>query len=117
MLCCCAVVWCAGLVVLALGSALVARHRAASAADLGALAGAQAMLAGTPQICGSAQEVITAHGARLTACVLEPDERGSPSVRVVAEVPFSFGRLHFPAARAQARAGPGVMSKDDSAGS
>ncbi|PPK65785.1 flp pilus-assembly TadE/G-like family protein [Actinokineospora auranticolor] len=58
-------------VVLALGSAVVARHRAESAADLGALAAAAHAAAGPEVACGRAERVARRMGARLVACGLD----------------------------------------------
>ena len=81
-----------------LASAQLARGRAQSAADLGALAGAASMLAGRPgDPCTAATEVVRRNGGRLASCV---DEGGGVlTVRVV--VASRTG-----SATASARAGP-----------
>ena len=81
-----------------LGAATVARHRAEAAADLGALAGAAAVLTGSP--CDRAGELVRQNAADLVSCTQEGlDVR----VRVRVEVPFAgLGA----AAEGQARAGP-----------
>jgi secretion/DNA translocation related TadE-like protein len=79
-----------------LGAVAVARHRAASAADLAALAAAGHVLDGTA--CEAAREVARAAGAELTDCRPE-----GTTVLVVAAV--RVGALGT--ARARARAGPG----------
>ncbi|MEJ5867503.1 Rv3654c family TadE-like protein [Pseudokineococcus sp. 5B2Z-1] len=88
----------------ALGQAVVARHRAAAAADLAALAGADVSLgravpAGGP--CDAAARVAARGGARLVGCTTG----GLEVVVVVAvDVPGALGGLG--PARASARAGP-----------
>ncbi|MDQ1626309.1 MAG: hypothetical protein QOI54_53 [Actinomycetota bacterium] len=102
VLCCCLLVWSAGLAGLTRGAAVVARHRAESAADLAALAGARVQLAATGPPCARVAEVAARNGARLVACAA----RGDGSLSVVLEVPGpSWGRLRLPPARARARAG------------
>lgn len=105
-----ATVWslCAGtvllltaLAVLAWSGALVVRQRAEAAADLAALAGAQALLSGSPP-CGRAGRVAVAGGARLVACDVAA---GSVTVVVEVRVPGVLRRLDVPPARARARAG------------
>ncbi|MFD9353814.1 Rv3654c family TadE-like protein [Streptomyces sp. NPDC060031] len=56
--------------VLLLGQAVVARHRAAAAADLAALAAAASWTHGPQAACATAARVAGAQGARVTACVL-----------------------------------------------
>lgn len=58
--------------VATLGSAVVARHRAQSAADLAALAAADAVLGrSTGDPCAAAASVAGAAGARLVTCVVD----------------------------------------------
>ncbi|MFI5829714.1 Rv3654c family TadE-like protein [Streptomyces sp. NPDC051578] len=82
--------------VLLLGQVVVARHRAAAAADLASLAAATAWTHGPEAACGTAARVARAQGAALTQCRL----RGE-----VADV-----TAHFPAGpftpSSTARAGP-----------
>ncbi|MGI9163427.1 MAG: Rv3654c family TadE-like protein [Mycobacterium sp.] len=82
-----------------LGSAVIARHRAQSAADLAALAAAAGMPTGTAAACGQAAALARAMAARVLACTAEQLD-----VTVVVSVPVGavFGRH----ARASARAGP-----------
>nr|WP_250288520.1 Rv3654c family TadE-like protein [Streptomyces atroolivaceus] len=54
--------------VLALGQAVSARHRAGGAADLAALAAADRALRGTEVACGAAGEVAVAQGAEIVRC-------------------------------------------------
>ena len=64
-------------VVLALGHAVVARHRAAGGADLAALAAADHWAEGTTAACARAERVAGAQGTRLVRCAVvgdyEPD--------------------------------------------
>ncbi|GAA2035106.1 hypothetical protein GCM10009756_29630 [Pseudokineococcus marinus] len=88
----------------ALGQAVVARHRAAAAADLAALAGAdvtlgRAVSAGGP--CDAAAHVAVRGGARLVDCTAGELE---VVVVVAVDVPGALGGLG--PARASARAGP-----------
>ena len=81
-----------------LASAQLARGRAQTAADLGALAGAAGMLAGrSGDPCAAVGEVVRRNGARLAACTDEG--AGVVTVRVV--VARAGG-----SATASARAGP-----------
>ncbi|MER5727394.1 Rv3654c family TadE-like protein [Streptomyces sp. NPDC002138] len=56
--------------VLLLGQAVVARHRAAAAADLAALAAAASWTHGPVAACASALRVARAQGALMTACAV-----------------------------------------------
>ena len=89
-------------VAVALAAVAVARHRAASAADLAALAAADRSLRGEAEACGAAERAVTRVSAVLRECRLEGDV-----ALVVAGVrpPGLLGR--FGEARAAARAGPG----------
>lgn len=84
-------------VVLALGQAVVIRHRAAGGADLAALAAADHWAEGTAGACARAERVAEASGARLVRCVVVGD---------VSDVTAASGRGPF-TAEARARAGPG----------
>ncbi|MFJ6232836.1 Rv3654c family TadE-like protein [Streptomyces griseus] len=89
-------------VVLALGQAVAARHRAGGAADLAALAAADRALEGTVAACGTARRVALAQGAVLVRCVV----RGE-----IADVTARSGfGPYLPAVRA--RAGPPVGPGD-----
>ncbi len=83
-------------VVLALGQAVVARHRAAAGADLAALAAADHWARGDAAACERADRIARAQGTRLVRCVL---------VGQVSDVTASSGRGPF-AAEVRARAGP-----------
>lgn len=82
-----------------LGSAVIARHRAQSAADLAALAAAARMPSGPATACGQAVALARAMAATVLGCTAERLD-----VTVVVAVPVGgvFGRD----ARAAARAGP-----------
>jgi secretion/DNA translocation related TadE-like protein len=96
-----AVVLSAATATLGLAGALVARQRAEAAADLAALAGAQALLRGG-DACGTAGRVAVAGRARVVAC-----QPLGTALDLVVEValPGVLGRLDMPPARARARAG------------
>ncbi|HTE73239.1 MAG TPA: Rv3654c family TadE-like protein [Actinomycetes bacterium] len=96
-----AVVLSAATCALGLAGALVARQRAEAAADLAALAGAQALVRGG-DACGSAGRVTSAGRARMVVC-----RPAGSTVLLVVEValPGILGRLDVPPARARARAG------------
>ncbi|MFD5543017.1 Rv3654c family TadE-like protein [Streptomyces sp. NPDC127079] len=83
-------------VVLGLGQAVVARHRAAGGADMAALAAADHWAEGTVAACARADRVAGAQGSRLTRCVLTGD---------VSDVTAASGAGPF-AAEVRARAGP-----------
>ncbi len=89
--------------VAATGSAIVARHRAQAAADLGALAAADVLVgraAGAP--CAAAALVVRAQGATLTEC-----ELSGTDVLVRASVEPRGPVAALGVAVAAARAGPG----------
>jgi len=83
-------------VVLALGQAVVVRHRAAGGADLAALAAADHWADGTAAACARAGRVARAQDTRLVRCVI---------VGEVSDVTAASGRGPF-AAQVRARAGP-----------
>lgn len=83
-------------VVLALGQAVVTRHRAARGADLAALAAADHWAEGGTEACARAARVARAQGTRLVRCAL---------VGEVSDVTAAAGRGPF-AAEVRARAGP-----------
>jgi secretion/DNA translocation related TadE-like protein len=93
-----------GLVTLAAlvqGSAVIARHRAATAADLAALAAAARVPEGAGAACAAATEIAARNGGSLTRCVLSGDD-----VEIDVSRPLVLGRLGSWAALASARAGP-----------
>jgi secretion/DNA translocation related TadE-like protein len=83
-------------VVLALGQAVVARHRAAGGADLAALAAADHWAEGGSAACARADRLARAQGVRLVRCVV---------VGEISDVSAASGRGPF-AAEVRARAGP-----------
>lgn len=88
-------------VVLALGHAVVTRHRAAGGADLAALAAADHWAEGGTAACARAERVADAQGVRLVRCVL---------VGEVSDVTAASGRGPF-AAEVRARAGPAEQTQ------
>lgn len=90
---------------LVLAAAVVARHRAATAADLAALAGAEELLAGPAAACARAAEIARLHSADLEACEL----RGTSlavEVSLTEAPPGWAGAQLLAPARGRARAGP-----------
>ncbi|MFI1713894.1 Rv3654c family TadE-like protein [Streptomyces litmocidini] len=69
-------------VVLALGQAVAARHRAGGAADLAALAAADRALWGEAEACAAASRVAVAQGAELARCAVR-DGVADVTARVV----------------------------------
>ncbi len=69
-------------VVLALGQAVSARHRAGGAADLAALAAADRALWGEAEACAAASRVAVAQGAELARCAVR-DGVADVTARVV----------------------------------
>lgn len=100
-----ALVLAAGLVATVLSAAVLARHRAEAAADLGALAAADAALQGRAAACARAGRVAAAGKAVLVRCVVS-----NATAEVVVEVPGRgvLGRLA--PASARSRAGPAGLS-------
>ena len=91
-----------GAATVLVGAAVVARHRAGTAADMAALAGAGRAVVGAPEACAAAAAVARADGAVLDSCQLAA--AGVVAVRVRVDVRLGpFGS--FPAG-ARARAGP-----------
>jgi secretion/DNA translocation related TadE-like protein len=83
-------------IVLAMGHAVVTRHRAAGGADLAALAAADHWAQGAAVACARADEVARAQGTRLVRCAIVGD---------TSDVTAASGRGPF-AAEVRARAGP-----------
>ncbi|WP_193107170.1 Rv3654c family TadE-like protein [Brachybacterium sp. FME24] len=81
-----------------LGTGAVAHSRAATAADLAALAGADSLAAAGGEPCSIAAEAASRNGARLLQCELREWD-------VLVEVQVEASPL--PPATAHARAGPG----------
>ncbi|MEU0008110.1 Rv3654c family TadE-like protein [Streptomyces sp. NPDC006314] len=82
--------------VLALGQAVVARHRAAGGADLAALATADHWAEGGAEACVRAERLAVDQGVRLVRCAI---------VGETSDVTVASGRGPF-AAEVRARAGP-----------
>jgi secretion/DNA translocation related TadE-like protein len=90
------------LAVAGVGEAVVARHRAAGAADLAALAGADRSSGRAPGLpCPAAAETARRNGASLVSCVVASD--GSVTVRASCRLPRPWRRMGV--ASAVARAG------------
>ncbi|MEU1047038.1 Rv3654c family TadE-like protein [Streptomyces sp. NPDC005897] len=87
-------------VVLALGQAVMARHRAAGGADLAALAAADHWAQGGTAACERASSVARAQRVRLVRCVITGQ---------VSDVTASSGRGPF-TAEVRARAGPAPLT-------
>jgi secretion/DNA translocation related TadE-like protein len=102
------------LAALGVTAAVTASHRARSAADLGALAGAVSVQGGlgTAAACDRAGMVVARNAAQLVSC--EVDEEGAVLVTVAAPVTGPVRFIHSlgrpgagaPMAKAQSRAGP-----------
>nr|WP_050766597.1 Rv3654c family TadE-like protein [Janibacter sp. HTCC2649] len=88
---------------LQLGAAASAAHRARTAADLAALAGAGALQSGQADACVRAAVVARRNGAQVVECALGVNE--SVSVRVSTQVATSWPGVPDRAV-ASARAGP-----------
>lgn len=86
------------VVVVQLGAAAIARHRAASAADLAALAGALVVLRGPDAACARVSEFVSDAGGRLESCRVD-------TMDVFVTVSVGAGLLGS-RATARARAGP-----------
>jgi secretion/DNA translocation related TadE-like protein len=103
------VTWLAGVAALLVGQALTARHQAAAAADLAALAAADHVLDGPAEACRHAESVAAANGAALGRCTIE-GEAADVSVILLLR---AFGPLRglLPVS-ARARAGPADGTSD-----
>jgi secretion/DNA translocation related TadE-like protein len=84
------------------GTAVIARHRAQSAADLSALAAAGRLGAGQDTACGWAVSVAERMNARVTGCRVE-----ALDIVITVDVDAALGRWGLGSAHATARAGPG----------
>jgi secretion/DNA translocation related TadE-like protein len=93
---------------MALGSTLIARHRAASAADLAALAAADRVLEGSVSACAAAAVIVAEHAAELVECRLAGD---IVEVTVAVALPVTLQGLG--PATARARAGPADSVTED----
>ncbi|MQA09158.1 MAG: hypothetical protein GEU98_11550 [Pseudonocardiaceae bacterium] len=98
-----------GVLVMWLGTAVVTRHRATGAADLGALAAAGYAASGERYACGRARWVVERMRTRLVSCRLDGwDAR----VKVTSEPPSALAG--FGSANARARAGPAAADQPSS---
>lgn len=86
---------------LALGSAVLARHRAQAGADLAALAAAERVGSGHDAACAWAQSVAARMHGAVTECAVD-----GLDVVVRVNVAASLGRWGLGRATAAARAGP-----------
>jgi secretion/DNA translocation related TadE-like protein len=89
------------VLIVYLGAATAARHRAQSGADLAALAAAGRALLAEPDPCGAAREIGSVNAVRVTDCTVDGSE-----VSVRTSVSISLGPFGSREARARARAGP-----------
>lgn len=89
----------------AVGGAVVTRHRAAGAADLAALAAADAVATAASEPCSRAALVAERHGGVLTSCVID-----GMVVDVVVELPAGGLVDVGLSASVRARAGPATVS-------
>ncbi len=96
-----ALVVASGVAEAGVGAAVVARHRAAAAADLGALAAASSVVRGSSAACVLAQQVVRANSARLAGCAVA----GSDAL-VSATVQPAGWAATWGTARVTSRAGP-----------
>ncbi|WP_197042511.1 Rv3654c family TadE-like protein [Microbispora rosea] len=94
-------VWAMAMVVVQVGVARVARHRAQSAADLGALGAARVALAVPDEACRRAGAITVANGASLRSCSLS-----GGVAEVAVTVRFVVPLLGPATATASASAGP-----------
>jgi secretion/DNA translocation related TadE-like protein len=85
-------------------SAVVASHRAQSAADLAALGAAAALVRGEPALtaCAIAGAVASRNGAGLVTCQSDPDL----SVTIEVQVPATMSHVGLASARSRAGQAP-----------
>ncbi|MGZ8178291.1 Rv3654c family TadE-like protein [Williamsia sp. SKLECPSW1] len=95
------------VVVVHLGAATAARHRAQSGADLAALAAAGRALLAEQNPCGAAESVGAANAVDVTACSVD-----GADVTVAVAVRVTLGPFGSRVARAEARAGPAEVTGD-----
>lgn len=89
------------IAVVHVGSAVSARHRAQSAADLSALAAASALDRGITDACATAQDLVDRMSGSVTSCMVEGWD-----VIVEVSITVPLGRFGVRDAVAAARAGP-----------
>lgn len=97
--------------LLDVGSAVVARHRAQAAADLAALAAAGDPVEGERVACAAAERVVGGMDGRLAACALD-----GWNALVEVRVERSWSLLTRSTATARAHAGPGPRPPPRTAG-
>ncbi len=85
-----------------IGAAVVARHQAQAAADLGALAAAVHALEGPEAACARAARIVSANDARMVSC----EVAGLEAVVTAEADPVGLAGVMAGSARASARAGP-----------
>lgn len=84
-----------------LGAAVLARHRAQSAADLAAVAAASTVAAGADAACAQAMRIAAEMRAVVNACAVD-----GLDIVLTAEAAVTLGRWGVRPATAHARAGP-----------
>jgi secretion/DNA translocation related TadE-like protein len=89
------------IAIVHVGSAVSARHRAQSAADLSALAAAGALNRGVEDACVAAEGVVAGMGGAVTECIVEDWD-----VVVEVSITLQLGMFGVREAVAAARAGP-----------
>lgn len=96
---------------LQLAAVVTAAHRARSAADLGALAGAEAVQSGAGEAaaCAAAARIAEANGAVQEGCVAAVD--GSVLVTTEVSLPPGLATVAGGTAGGIARAGPGPLEE------
>jgi secretion/DNA translocation related TadE-like protein len=94
-----------GLTSVYAAGAVLARHRAQAAADLGALAAASRAIEGPAAACAAAAATVVANGATITDCRLDGLDATVTTTAVVAGAPPGVAP-----ATATARAGPAAAS-------
>ncbi|ETK34428.1 Rv3654c family TadE-like protein [Microbispora sp. ATCC PTA-5024] len=96
-----AMIWMSAMVVVHVGVARVARHRAQNAADLSALAAASWAIARPEDACEHAGDIAAANGAEVVSCAVS-----GGVADVSTTVPFTAPTLGRRVATGVARAGP-----------
>lgn len=91
------------IAVVHVGSAVSARHRAQSAADLAALAAAAALDRGLDDACAAGTAVVERMDAVMDSCVVDEWD-----VQVEVSITLPLGSFGVRDARAAARAGPAL---------
>jgi secretion/DNA translocation related TadE-like protein len=87
-----------------IGTAVLARHHATAAAELGALAAASVLMTDSAEPCATAARIVRAQGdprLHLDACDIDGEQ-----VELHVSASVSLGRFGIRTARVRARAGP-----------